>query len=249
MKAMIFAAGIGSRLKPYTLQKPKALVEVGGRPLLEWIIEKIINAGIEDIIINIHHFGEQIVEFLQEKKNFGITIEISDERELLLDTGGGLKKAQWFLNQEEPFLLHNVDILSTINLQRLIAFHQQHRPLATLAVKERPGSRFLLVNEHGQLCGWENLKTGERVLARPAEKLNQTAFSGIHVVEPQIFDLIAEDGVFSITNLYLRLAAEHDLLAYGHSDDYWNDLGKPETLLQAEEALKITGPEKFTSHS
>ena len=245
MKAMIFAAGIGSRLKPYTLHTPKALVEVGGKPLLQWIIEKIINAGISQIVINIHHFGEQIIDFLTQNKNFGIEITISDERDLLLDTGGGLKKAGWYLQGEESFLLHNVDIFSTIDLRSLINFHQEKQPLATLAVKERPGSRYLLINNQNQLCGWENIKTDEKIIARPDKKFIQTAFSGIHVVSPEIFDLIQEEGVFSITQLYLRLARQNVLLGYDHSQDYWNDLGKPETLLKAEEAIKSFGPEKF----
>ncbi len=245
MKAMIFAAGIGSRLKPYTIHKPKALVEVGGKPILEWIIQKLINTGINQIIINIHHFGEQIIEYLNEKKHFGINIEISDERTLLQDTGGGLKKAAWYLEGDDPFLLHNVDILSVINLEELIHFHKKTNPLATLAIKKRPGSRFLLVNKKNQLCGWENIKTGEKIISRPCDDLVRTAFSGIHVVSPAIFPLIKEEGIFSITELYLRLAADQRLLGFDHSQDYWNDLGTPETLFQAESAIKTIGPEKF----
>lgn len=242
---MIFAAGIGSRLKPYTLHQPKALVEVGGKPLLQWTIEKLKNAGIDSITINIHHFGGQIIDFLEENKNFGVEINISDERDLLLDTGGGLKKAGHFLAGEEPFLLHNVDILSTIDLQQLLHFHQENKPLATLAVKERTGSRFLLVNSKNELCGWENINTGETIMARKGGSFRRTAFSGIHIVSPEIFNLIEEEGVFSITQLYLRLAGENILLGYDHSSDYWNDLGKPKNLLKAEEAIKTIGPEKF----
>ncbi len=242
---MIFAAGIGSRLKPLTLHKPKALVEVGGKPLLEWVITKIINAGISEIIINVHHFADQIIDYLEAKKNFGINIAISDERNLLLDTGGGLKKASWFLQGDQPFLLYNVDILTTLNIAEIIKFHHNYDPLATLAVKKRPGSRYLLVNDSKELCGWQNIKTGEKIIAKPAANLNQIAFSGIHVVSPNIFEIIEETGVFSITPLYLRLAADHSLIGFYHQNDYWNDLGKPENLLLAEEAIKDIGAKNF----
>jgi len=245
MKAMIFAAGIGSRLRPYTMHKPKALVEVGGKPLLEWVITKIINAGVNEIIINVHHFADQITNYLAVKQNFGIHIEVSDERNQLLDTGGGLKKAKWFLQGDKPFLLYNVDILTTLNITELLKFHQTHGALATLAVKKRPGSRYLLMNNNQELCGWENIKTGEKIIAKPDPNLQQTAFSGVHVVSPSIFEIIEETGVFSITPLYLRLAANHKLKGFNHQNDYWNDLGKPENLLKAEEALKDIGSKKF----
>ena len=238
MKAMIFAAGLGTRLKHLTRERPKALVDINGTPLLEIVIKKLKKAGFDEIIINVHHFADQIIHFLTRNKNFGVHIEISDEREQLLDTGGGLKKASWFLKDDMPFLVHNVDIISDIDLNELYHFHLKRNPLATLAVMSRAGSRFLLMNEDNILCGWCNDKTQKKIIARPDEPvLRKIAFSGIHVINPEIYDYITEQGVFSITNVYLRLASQYDIIGFEHPDAYWMDLGKPENLRQAEQDM------------
>jgi len=231
MKAMIFAAGLGTRLRPITEKCPKALVEIGGYTLLELVIRKLKHFGFDEIIINVHHFANQIVDFLAAKHNFGIHIEISDETDLLLDTGGGLKKAAHFFADGKPFLVHNVDILSDINLLNLYNAHLQHNSLATLAVRKRDGSRFFLFNNELHLCGWANFATGEKRLCTTAEnELFPLAFSGIHVVEPRIFDSISENGVFSIVDVYLRLANNNKIKAYSHDSSSWNDVGKTENL-------------------
>jgi len=235
MKAMILAAGMGTRLQPHTFTRPKALVEVKGIPLLEIVIRKLIKHGFNDIIINVHHFADQIVNFLKQKQNFGIAISISDETGLLLDTGGGILKARDFFNDSQPFLVHNVDILSNINLTDLYAFHLKYHPLATLAVKDRKTSRSLLINANHELCGWTNNHTGATVISKVnEEELISLAFSGIHVVNPEIFPLINEKGVFSITNTYLCLAKNHSILTWRHDNDFWIDMGRIENLTEAE---------------
>ena len=246
MKAMIFAAGLGTRLKHLTSDRPKALVEINGIPLLELVIKKLKNAGFDNLIINVHHYADQIIHFLAVNNNFGAHIEISDERDQLLDTGGGLKKASWFLKGEKPFLVHNVDIISDINLNELYQYHLKKKPLATLAVKERHGSRFLLMNREDMICGWRNDKTSKEIIVKPKEiNLRKIAFSGIHVIDPDIFNYINEQGSFSITNVYLRLASNYPIIGYEHPDSYWMDLGKPENLQEAERYLNDTGTEKF----
>lgn len=235
MKAMILAAGIGTRLQPLTLTKPKALVEVKGITLLEIVIRKLIKYGFNDIIINVHHFADQIISFLEQKHQFGISITVSDETNLLLDTGGGLLKAREFFNDSDPFLVHNVDILSDINLTDLYEFHSKHRPLATLAVKDRKTSRSLLINADGGVCGWKNNQTGATIISKGNEKeLISIAFSGVHVVNPEIFQLINERGVFSIIDVYLRLAQNRTILTWRHDKDFWVDLGRVENLKEAE---------------
>ena len=221
MKAMIFAAGMGTRLQPLTLTKPKALVEVDGVPLLEIIIRRLKKFGFLDVVINVHHFAEQILLFLDKNQNFGINIHISDEQDVLLDTGGGLLKARDLLSDGEPVLIHNVDILSNINLTDLYQYHLQHQPLVTMAVKDRKTSRSLLINPMGTLCGWKNNQTGEIIVAREDEIVHSIAFSGIHVVNPQLFSLISERGVFSIIQPYLRLAKQHTIATWQHDQDFW----------------------------
>jgi N-acetyl-alpha-D-muramate 1-phosphate uridylyltransferase len=234
MKAMIFAAGMGTRLKPLTDNKPKALVEVGGIPLLEIIIKRLISFGFYDLVINVHHFYEQIYEFLALNQNFGITIHVSDERDLLLDTGGGLKYAQELLSDGEPVLIHNVDILTDLDLKTFYSEHCRYHPLATLAVKERDTSRSLLINNFGELCGWRNNNSGELKHVRgDINQLIPIAFSGIHVVSPEIFEHITEMGVFSIIEVYLRLAKEHKIQTYLHSQNFWLDLGRKENFDEA----------------
>jgi NDP-sugar pyrophosphorylase family protein len=235
MKAMILAAGMGTRLQPLTHTKPKALVEVKGIPLLEIVIKKLIQHGFEEIIINVHHFAEKIIDFLEQKHQFGISITVSDETKLLLDTGGGLLKARDFFNDKKPFLVHNVDILSDINLTELYNYHLKYLPLATLAVKDRVTSRSLLINTQHELCGWRNNQTGTTIISKGSEKeLITLAFSGIHVISPEIYPLINEQGAFSITDVYLRLANSHTILTWRHDNDFWLDLGRIDNLKLAE---------------
>ncbi|MGD0711000.1 MAG: nucleotidyltransferase family protein [Bacteroidales bacterium] len=238
MKAFILAAGLGTRLKPLTNNKPKALVEVNGVTLLEHLIVKLQNLEVTELIINVHHYAEQIKEFLRKKNNFGIRIEVSDETEQLLDTGGGLKKAAWFFDDNKPFLVHNVDVLSNIDLNQLYQTHLQSGSLATLAVKDRNTSRYFLFNDNNELCGWENTKTGEILYhSNNSQQLTALAFSGIQVISPHIFDKISETGKFSLTDLYIRLSSKNKITAFRHDRDFWLDLGKPESIDKAENYL------------
>jgi len=235
MKALILAAGFGTRLQPITDSKPKALVEINGITLLEFTIRRLIKFGFNQIIINVHHFAEQIINFLDEKNNFGIEIEISDERDLLLDTGGGLKKASWFFDDGKPFLIHNVDILSDVDLSQFYNSHLNSDSIATLAVQKRKSSRYFLFDDEKYLCGWENVKTNERKITRqPNGKLAQLAFSGIHMADPSIFKLIPPEKVFSIVDFYLSIASQNRISYFDHSNSLFIDLGKKENLAEAE---------------
>jgi NDP-sugar pyrophosphorylase family protein len=234
MKAMIFAAGLGTRLYPITLNKPKALVEVAGKTLLQMAIEKVSNAGYNELIINIHHFGDQIIDFLKMNNDFGLSIKISDERGQLLDTGGGLVKAAPWLEGDEPFLVYNVDVLSDIDLQQFWDYHMERGGLATLAVRDRETARYLAFDESMQLSGWKNIKTGDEILSRNMQNCSLLAFSGIQLIEPSIFKLISETGSFPLMSLYLRLAAEHRIMGYFDKSNLWMDLGKPDQIREAE---------------
>lgn len=239
MKAMIFAAGLGTRLKPFTETMPKALVPVAGIPMLEILIKHLQKNGINEMIINVHHFAEQVISFLKENNNFGVNITISDESGLLLDTGGGLKKAAWFFRDNEPFLVQNVDVISDLNYREMLDKHVDSRSLATLAVSRRETSRYFLFNELLHLCGWENTKSGEVRIVRPeACNLSRYAFGGIHVINPEIFTLINRNGKFSIVDTYLDLAEHQKITGFEHSPENWVDLGKPEELLKAEKVLE-----------
>ncbi|MBL7979808.1 MAG: nucleotidyltransferase family protein [Bacteroidetes Order II. Incertae sedis bacterium] len=234
MKAMIFAAGLGTRLRPLTESVPKALVEVNGTPLLGLIILRLKRFGFKDLIINVHHFPDMIVDYLAEHDNFGVNITISDEREALLETGGGLQKAAWFFDDGKPFLVHNVDILSDLNLLEIYEDHIKSGALATLAVSGRKTSRVLLFDEQEVLCGWRNLKTGEEKWARPTPgSCRERSFSGIHVICPEIFSEISQTGRFSIIDTYLELGGRFPIKAHYHDESHWMDVGKPETLQQA----------------
>lgn len=237
MKAMIFAAGLGTRLYPLTLSTPKALIKINNIPLLEIVIRRLMMFGFNEIIINIHHHADQIKEFIRVKDNFGITIDFSDERDQLLDTGGGLKKASWFFDDGKPFLVHNVDVISNIDLNHFMDVHTKSKALATLAVRSRPSSRYLLFDRHKRLCGWENRKTGEKIIVKTTSAYKPFAFSGIHIINPSIFKFIDQEGKFSIIDVYLKLAAKHEIYAFGHNSSIWYDLGKPETLEQAENII------------
>lgn len=235
MKAMIFAAGLGTRLRPLTNDKPKALVKVHGIPLLEIIIRRLIGFGFEEIIVNVHHFAYLVEDFLNRKKHFGIHIEISDESALLLETGGGIKHASWFFDDGKPFLVHNVDILSNIDLKKFYDYHCQNKAIATLASRVRKTSRYLLYDRENRLCGWKNVKNGEVRMSREIVHPIPLAFSGMHIIEPAIFPFIHQEGAFSIIDVYLHLAREHLIQAYPHTNDLWLDVGKPENIKKAEE--------------
>jgi len=242
MRAMILAAGLGTRLRPLTDDRPKALVEVAGRTLLEITLRRLQQFGIREVIVNVHHFAEMVVDYLKKNNSFGMRIEISRE-EVLLDTGGGLKEAAWFFLEEghadEPFLLHNVDVLSTIDFRRMAEFHKQNQALATLAVHDRKTSRYLLFDEQNQLCGRRAGRDQEPEIVRPAKEIQALAFSGVHVISPRLLPLMAEGGVFSIINSYLRLAGQGEKIQAFRADEfYWRDLGKPENMAQATEDVK-----------
>lgn len=246
MKAMIFAAGLGTRLRPLTNDRPKALVEVAGKPMLEHVIVKLINAGIDDITINIHHFGQKIIDFINSKNNFGININISDERDMLLDTGGGILKAREFLDGDEPILVHNADILTNVDLTAMLQNHQETGAIATILVKSRETQRYFLFDERYKLHGWINKKTGETI---PASLINPTefrplAFGGVHILSPAIFDCLEqyakEERVFSITPFYINQCESCLIHGFEQKTPYdWYDIGKPETLAIAEKKLKL----------
>lgn len=230
MKAMIFAAGLGTRLRPLTNNKPKALIEAKGKTLLEIVIQRLQKFGFEEIVINVHHFADQITEYLKANNNFGINIEISDERDKLLDTGGGLKKAKSFFD-DQPFLIHNVDIISDINLEDLYKFHFNSKALATLAVKNRLSSRYFLFDDENKLCGWKNDKTGETIITNESRKeLKPLAFSGIQIADPKIFNYMPDNDVFSIVDVYLKASKEEKILSYRDDESFWKDLGRIEDL-------------------
>lgn len=239
MKAMILAAGLGTRLRPLTDTTPKALLEVDGIPLLELVIQRVQRYGFHDIIINVHHFAKQIIEFLEKKSNFGLNICLSHEQNMRLDTGGGLKNAAWFFDDHAPFLLHNVDIISDLNLQEMYYRHTCTRALATLAVTDRESTRCLLFDRERTLCGWKNKKTGEVKISRTSDTdLIPLAFSGIHIINPEIFDMMPEKNVFSILDVYLQVAATENIIAFHHDHTLWADLGKKEHLSRASKILR-----------
>jgi mannose-1-phosphate guanylyltransferase len=244
MKAMVLTAGLGTRLRPLTNDRPKALVEVGGRTLLEITLARLREFGIHDVIINVHHYADMVIDRLKAAENFGMRIEFSRE-EILLDTGGGLKKAAWFLGdgssaqEQDPFILHNVDVISNIDLQRMVEVHKEGSALATLAVQERKSSRYLLFDEQGQLCGRRFVKEEKTEMVRASQQMTELAFSGIHVISPRIFSLLSEEGIFSIVPAYLRLAAQGEkVLAFRADEYYWRDLGTAENIRQAELDIK-----------
>lgn len=233
---MIFAAGLGTRLKGFTADKPKALVEIAGKTLLEHSITYLKRFGIQKMVVNVHHFPDQIIGFLQRNNHFGVEISISDERDILLDTGGGLKKASSFLQEANAVVLYNVDIFSDLNLNSLLEFHFKENALASLSVRKRDTSRYLLFDEQMQLTGWKNTVSGETKISRYNSFHNSQmlAFSGIHVVSRGIFDLISETGKFSIIDLYLRLAQKNTVKGFADESLFWLDLGKAEEFSQAE---------------
>jgi len=246
MKAMILAAGLGTRLRPLTNDRPKALVEVAGRTLLEITLSRLRAFDVREVIINVHHFADMILEYLKANDNFGMRIEVSREK-LLLDTGGGLKKAARFFledsnSSETPFILHNVDVISTIDLRRMAQFHTENQALATLAVQHRETSRYLLFDEQLQLCGRRSGHGQQDELVRSSRPAKALAFSGIHVISPRLFAMMGEEGAFSIITSYMRLAARGEkILAFRADEYYWRDLGRPDDVLHAAQDLKQQG--------
>jgi NDP-sugar pyrophosphorylase family protein len=243
MKAMIFAAGLGARLRPLTNDRPKALVEINGRTLLEIVLTRVREFGVRDVVINVHHLAEQLVEYLKANDNFGMHVDVSRE-DVLLDTGGGLKKAAHFFlagagNPQEPILVHNVDVLSTIDLARMTEAHAAGQALATLAAQDRETSRYLLFDEQGHLCGRRIGKIATAEIVRASRKVVPLAFSGVHIISPRLLDKLAEQGPFSIITSYLRLAGQgEDIQAFRADQYYWRDLGRLADLEQAGEDLK-----------
>ena len=243
MKAMILAAGLGTRLLPLTTDRPKALVEIAGRTLLEITLSRLRVFGIREVIVNVHHFADMILEYLKTNDNFGMRIEVSRE-EVLLDTGGGLKKAAYFFLEDsncfdEPFILHNVDVISTIDLRRMVQDHTESRAVATLAVQDRETSRYLLFDEQLQLCGRRSGRDQKTEFARASQQPQALAFCGIHVISPRLFAMMIEEGAFSIINSYLQLASRgNKILAFRADEYYFRDVGKLDNLARAEQDLK-----------
>lgn len=240
LKAMIFAAGLGTRMRPITDNIPKALVSVDGIPLLEIVIRRLKYFGITDIIINVHYLAEQIEAFLAQNNNFGVNITISDERTKLLETGGGLKKAQYFFDDDNPFLICNTDVLSNIDIQRLFEAHQKNAAIATLAVQQRPSSRYLLFDDDMKLCGWQNTKTNDTKIVRPytSAQLTPLAFSTYQIISPRIFDYFPpEKEVFSTIDVFLAAAKNNIIKGYNHSEDTWIDVGTPANIPFASDIL------------
>ncbi|MDR1758325.1 MAG: NTP transferase domain-containing protein [Bacteroidales bacterium] len=228
--AMIFAAGLGTRLYPLTADKPKALVEVEGTPLLAWAIQKVIQVGITRIVVNVHHYGEQIIHYLQTHP-FEAEILVSDERDYLRDTGGGFKWAAPLLQGVDHILLYNTDVISSIDLQAMFDFHIRQHALATLAVRNRPTQRYFIFDPRSMLLrGWINKKTLEQKMICPVKKPVELAFSGIHWVKQELLSLISDDRKQSLTDIYLYLAARYSIQGYLHQEDEWADMGKPESL-------------------
>jgi NDP-sugar pyrophosphorylase family protein len=241
MKAMVLAAGLGTRLRPLTDERPKALVEVAGRTLLDITLSRLRAQGVCDVIVNVHHFADMVVDYLRANDSFGMHVEVSRE-DVLLDTGGGLKKAAYFFlgdsdSREEPFILHNVDVISTIDLERMLRFHTENKALATLAVQHRETSRHLLFDDQMRLCGRSGHKAVTEI-ARPSAYVQALAFSGIHIISPRLLPMMTEEGAFSIITSYLRLAArEEAILAFRDDESYWRDLGRPDSVVRAAEDL------------
>jgi NDP-sugar pyrophosphorylase family protein len=241
VKAMILAAGLGTRLRPLTNDRPKALVEIRGRTLLELTIARLREFGVDELIVNVHHFADMMVSYIQSH-NFGMRVEISREDDVVLDTGGGLKKAAWFFesgaNRDQPFIVHNVDVLSTIDLRRMMNDHVASGAVSTLAAQKRDTSRYLLFDEDLNLCGRRAGRDVEPEIVRPSRQMEALAFAGIHVISPRIFPLLNEEGVFSIIPAYLRLAGEGESIRAFRADEYyWRDLGRPENVAKAAEEM------------
>lgn len=237
-RAMILAAGLGTRLKPWTDNHPKALAMVNGKSLLQRNIEYLQEHGIFEVIVNVHHFGYQIIKAIAENNGWGSDITISDETATVLETGGGLKKAAWYFAGTEHFVLMNSDVLTDMDLTTMMAAHITYKPLATLATTYRETSRYFLFDDNNILCGWRNVKTGDEKIVRPSAALTQKAFSGIHIINRQLLPLIKQEGKFSMVDLYLSLAGDNVISSFDHSSSKFIDVGKPESIAKAEEMFE-----------
>ena len=239
MKAMLLAAGLGTRLKPWTDNHPKALAVVNGKPLLQRNIEYLRRFGIYDVIINVHHFAQQITDAVKQNNGWGSNISISDETDAVLETGGGLKRACWYFEKERSFVLMNVDVLTDLALDAMCAAHVRSARLATLATSKRETSRYFLFDQQNILCGWRNIRTGEEKITRPAALLEPKAFSGIHVINTELFSLMqATEKKFSMVDVYLSLCGDHDIFSFDHSDSKFIDVGNPETFKKAQQVFQ-----------
>ncbi len=235
MKAFILAAGLGQRLRPFTDELPKALIEVEGTPMIKLLIEKLKNSGISEIVVNVHYKAGRLIEYLNVN-DFGIPVSISDETQKLLDTGGAVRKASSFFNDD--FLVHNTDVLSDINIKELVRQHKENNALATLAVRKRKSGRYLLFDENMTMAGWENLKSGERIIPFTQDQiLKNLAFSGIHIINPRIFHYMPEKDVFSIIEVYLNICSREKIFGYLHDEDFWLDMGRLEDLEKARDYI------------
>ena len=235
MKAMIFSAGLGTRFKPWTDHHPKALALVHGKPLLQWNIEYLQRFGINDIIVNVHHFAEQVTDAIRENDGWGSRVRISDEQDLLLDTGGGLLKAKSLFTPGERFVTCNVDILTDLDILQMMQDHLVNQPLISFGVTDRKTSRYLLFDDRQRLCGWRNASTGEEIIARPSDVLVQKAYSCVVIFEYDIFNHIELTGKFSLIDLYLKLAGNQEIRGFDHSGGRWVDVGRPESVAIAEQ--------------
>lgn len=232
--AIIFSAGLGTRFKPWTDKHPKALALVNSKSLLQRNVEYLQHYRIKDVIVNVHHFADQVVEAVKKNKGWGSNIIISDERDEVLETGGGLLKAKDFFKPGEKFISCNVDILTSLDLYKLVEFHERHKPLISFAVTDRKTSRYFLFDENNRLCGWRNIKTGEQKVVINKSNLIEKAYSCVVVFEPEIFSLMPFRGKFSLVDVYLALTADHLILGYDHTGDKFVDVGKPENIAIAE---------------
>ncbi|MBL7699640.1 MAG: nucleotidyltransferase family protein [Chitinophagaceae bacterium] len=237
MKAMILAAGLGTRFKPWTDKHPKALAPINGKSLLQRNIEYLQAAGIRDVIVNVHHFADQIEDAIDRNNGWGSKVTVSDERGEVLETGGGLMKAAEYL-KNDSFVLMNVDILTTLDLRSMIGFHRKLMPLATIATTARETSRYFLFDHLDNLCGWKNVKTGEQKIVRTTADVYPKAFSGVHVIDPRIFSLCSLEGKFSMVDLYLSLAKDEVIKSFDHTDSLLIDVGKPEAVADAENIFR-----------
>jgi NDP-sugar pyrophosphorylase family protein len=233
MKAMILAAGVGSRLRPLTEEIPKALVKVGNKTMLENNIDWLASYGFDEIIVNVHHLAEKIKAFVKEKADLKASVTFSEEKNELLNTGGGLKQAGWFFDERDPFIVTNVDILCNLNLEKLLAFHKKTFSLATLVVRERESSRYLLFDESYRLCGWENIKTNEKKITLECQNIKRYAFSGIQIMSPEMFSYMPKKSIFSLIDLYLNVNSDVLVSGFLDTESDWFDIGNLEKLNNA----------------
>lgn len=243
MEAMIFAAGLGTRLKPLTNNTPKAMVKVNGLPLIGHAILNLKQQGVNQVTINVHHFAKQITDYIKAENNFNIQINISDETDQLLDTGGGLKKAQHFFSGRQPIIVCNVDIITNLNISKMLEVHNSSKAIATLAIRNRSTSRYFLFNRNRNLVGWKNMKTGEVKMSRNAAEPQPIAFSGFQIIAPELLNHIHQVGKFSIVKTYLEVAKSRKIKGYLHDTDYWIDVGKHDTLKQANHLIIKLNPD------